>query len=268
MILANHGILSSSGGVSFDADALAFITAASITDNTQKTAVNTLVRDLKTANVWTKMKAIYPFVGGSATSHKFNLKDPRDLDAAYRLVFFGGSSHTSNGYEPNLTSYANTNLNPHTSLDIDNMHFSYYSRTNTLVSDYDMGVITTTTGTTLSLSAGLRWGDGVTYYAMCFNPSEITKVQTSTNKNFIFNKITTSASLFENTTKTTTTVTNRSGLPNADFFIGARNFNGTAQQSAMRVCSLSSIGDGLSDTEASNFYTAVQNFNTTLNRQV
>ena len=32
------------------------------------------------------MKAIYPFVGGTATTHKFNLKDPADINAAFRLV--------------------------------------------------------------------------------------------------------------------------------------------------------------------------------------
>jgi hypothetical protein len=67
-----------------DVDALAFIAAASITDSTQQSAIDTLVKSLKSANIWTKMKALYPFVGGTATTHKFNLKDPRDLDAAYR----------------------------------------------------------------------------------------------------------------------------------------------------------------------------------------
>jgi hypothetical protein len=65
-----------------DADATAFIAAAGITNLTQAAAISTLVDDLKTYGLWTKMKALYPFVGGSAASHKFNLKDPRDLDAA------------------------------------------------------------------------------------------------------------------------------------------------------------------------------------------
>ena len=60
-------------GASVDTDALSFITAASITDATQKTAINTLVKDLKIANIWTKMKAIYPFVGGNAIAHAYNL---------------------------------------------------------------------------------------------------------------------------------------------------------------------------------------------------
>jgi hypothetical protein len=35
-----------------------------------------------------------------------------------------------------------------------------------------------------------------------------------------------------------------------------------------RNIAFASIGDGLSPTESSNFYTAVQTFNTTLNRQI
>ncbi len=77
------GVRVASGGT--DADAQAFITATAITDLTQQTAINTLVTQLKTYGIWTKMKALYPFVGGTATAHKFNLKDPRDLDAAFRL---------------------------------------------------------------------------------------------------------------------------------------------------------------------------------------
>lgn len=265
MILANHGVISSSGG-SFDADALSFITAASITDNTQKTAVNTLVTDLKAYNIWTKMKALYPFVGGNATSHKFNLKDPRDLDVAFRLVFFGGGSHSSNGYVPNLTSYADTKLNPFNELNLNSCHFSYYSRTNTSKDKYDMGV-TTNTGETLALVSALKWTDGNLYYGMSFN--EIGKSSSSSSKSFIFNKTSsTSTALFENTTKTSNTIITKSALPNANFFIAARNLNGVAENSSERNCAFASIGDGLTDTDASNFYTAVQNFNTTLNRQV
>jgi len=88
----------------FDPDAQAFITAAAITDSTQQSAINTLVVGLKADSIWTKMKAIYPFVGGTASTHKFNLKDPRDLIAAYRLTFSGGWTHNSNGITGNGTN--------------------------------------------------------------------------------------------------------------------------------------------------------------------
>ncbi len=95
----------------YDTDAEAFITSASLTDVTQKAAVNTLVNDLKRFGLWTKIKAFYPFVGGNATSHKFNLKDPRDSNDAYRLTFSGGWTHSSMGIKGNNSNtVANTNL--------------------------------------------------------------------------------------------------------------------------------------------------------------
>ena len=96
----NNRILNSfsiPAGSSFDPDAQAFITAAGITDPTQQTAIDSLVIGLKADSLWTNMQAIYPFVGGTATTHKYNLKDPRDLNAAYRLSFAGGWTHSVNG---------------------------------------------------------------------------------------------------------------------------------------------------------------------------
>ena len=117
--------------ISFDADAQAFITAAAITDSTQQNAINTLVLALKGYSIWTKFKAIYPIVGGTASQHKYNLKDPRDLDAAFRLTFATGWTHSVNGMLPNgTTAFADTKLIPSTAIfgSNQNIHLSYYSR--------------------------------------------------------------------------------------------------------------------------------------------
>ena len=112
MFTATHGILARPSGAAFDADAQAFITAAVITDVTQQNAINTLVVDLKGYSIWTKFSAIYPIVGGTAAQHKFNLKNPLDTDAAFRLVFSGGWTHSANGALPNGTNgYADTKVN-------------------------------------------------------------------------------------------------------------------------------------------------------------
>jgi len=55
------------------------------------TAVDTFVKGLKSNTILTKMKAIYPFIGGTAATHKWNLINPQDTDAAYRLTFFGST---------------------------------------------------------------------------------------------------------------------------------------------------------------------------------
>jgi hypothetical protein len=96
-ILNSFSIPSGGGGGPVDPDAQAFITAAGITDPTQQSAIDNLVIGLKADGLWTSMYAIYPVVGGTASTHKWNLKDPRDLNAAYRLQFNGGMTHSSNG---------------------------------------------------------------------------------------------------------------------------------------------------------------------------
>jgi hypothetical protein len=84
-----------------DPDATAFLTAAGITDPTISNAIDYLVQQLKIINIWSKIYVLYPFVGGTATTHKFNLKDPRDLDIAFRAVFNGGVTHNSAGVTGN-----------------------------------------------------------------------------------------------------------------------------------------------------------------------
>jgi hypothetical protein len=44
-----------------------------------------------------KFMAIYPLVGGTQSTTKWNLKDPRDLDAAYRLSFYGNPVYAGTG---------------------------------------------------------------------------------------------------------------------------------------------------------------------------
>ena len=48
--------------IDIDSDANTFLTAASITNSTQRNAINKLVIDLKYYGLWTKQKALYPFV--------------------------------------------------------------------------------------------------------------------------------------------------------------------------------------------------------------
>ncbi len=127
--------------VSLDANAAIFITATGVTDETEKAAVNRLVVELKAINdtqanfvnfdtpASSICKAIYPFMGTTAVSQKYNLIDPRDLDAAFRLVWTADAAeaHTSQGYYVNgTTQYADTKFNPSTKTTINSGHVSVY----------------------------------------------------------------------------------------------------------------------------------------------
>ena len=64
-----------------------FLTATGITNPTISSAVCTLVTSLKSASLWNKFNAIYPMVGGTATTHMYNLRNPANTNA-YILSHF------------------------------------------------------------------------------------------------------------------------------------------------------------------------------------
>jgi hypothetical protein len=248
-----------------DADAQAFLNSAEITDLTQANAINTLVTDLKTQGLWTKMKAIYPFVGGTASTHKWNLKDPRDLDAAYRLVFNGGWTHSSNGATPNGTNgYADTKLVPSSVLTTSSAHFSKYNRTNDLVNFKLDGSYT--------ISNSTLFQHNYTSANGCIGQATSTATYTATNTQGLFTatRIATNAfKVFKNTSNIASNTTSITAMPNSSVYIGARNEDGVSPGFYNSYqAAFASIGDGLNDTEAAALYTAVQTYQTTLNRQV
>lgn len=114
-----------------DPDAEAFLIAAGIIDPTITDAINDLVVGCKADGLWTKFTALYPFVGGTASSMKFNLKNPLDTNAAFRLEFNGGWAYSANGVQPNgVNGYADTFLNIAANLSQNDAHAAIYVRTN------------------------------------------------------------------------------------------------------------------------------------------
>jgi hypothetical protein len=256
-----------------DTNAQAFLNAASITNLTQANAINTLVTDLKTAGIWTKMKALYPFVGGSAASHKWNLKDPRDLDAAFRLTFTGGWVHSSTGVQPNGTNaYANTFLATRGQGIVDSLHLSFYSRTDVASTACDIGG-----GQPPVYYSGIYpkydyWGNIRTYVGIHSDFSFITNNNSSAAFYLASRSNSTQVSVFRNNTKLSLINLARTWNNDYPIVIGALNGGGiqTPVPSAFstREQAFASIGDGLTDTEVANFYTAIQAFQTTLGRAV
>jgi hypothetical protein len=254
----------------YDPDALAFIQASSIPNTSQKLAINQLVLDLKAYGIWGKMRAIYPMIGGSAFYHKWNLKDPRDLDAAYRLNFVGGWTHSSTGAKPNgINGYADTFL-VSDSLSLNSIHSSFYSRTNFTDNNYkiNLGYLRTTPDSFSDIA--LDW-NGVSVFRLN-NGGVYTSVSSGGNNQGFYTVSRTASNViraFKNgsmilnaTDASNITANNRS------FYIGAGNNNGTAQYFTPNECAFASLGEGLTDTEAVNFRTAVQAFQTTLGRNI
>ena len=258
MFLSTNGIIASSGEA-FDADAQAFFTAASITDLTQKNAVNQLVLDLKSNSLWTKMKALYPIVGGNATAHSYNLKNT----AQYQLTFSSGWTHSSTGMTSNGAAYANTGLSPASALTTSNNSFGIYTRSSTTY-NVDMGA-----GQPLGSARFFIYPNisGNTYMA---NGNYELVSDTNTNGFYINSKTQSNhISAYRNSTRIMNELSCTDlGTTSHNIYIGGYNNDGTAASFTAKQYALSFIADGLTATQASNLYTLVQTFQTTLSRQV
>jgi hypothetical protein len=242
-----------------DPDAVAFLSASGITDATITSAICTLVTSMKNNGTWAKMNAIYPMVGGSASSHRWNLKDPRPLTAAFYLTFSGGWTHSANGILGNaLNTFANTfyNTNP-----IASGHLSIYSRSNLATAQsVDLGA-GNTAADRYYISAGLTSTNSPT--AGFGNPAV---ASTGSALGFFTGTIISNTSrLFKNGIQLNTSAVVIS--PNISTLnigrMGGANILYTNRQLAFAT-----IGIGLNPTEVASLYTSVQAFQTTLSRQV
>jgi hypothetical protein len=256
------------GTVPFDTDAQAFITAAAITDPTQQSAINTLVVDLKGYSVWTKMDALYPMVGGTASQHKFNLKNPLDTDGAFRMTFHGGVTHSSNGITFATNGYADTKWLPSANSTTSNVSGGAYSRTNLTADYFLLGSLELNTFNGIAIAP--KAFDNNTYF--CANnwiADNLGNYVTDTRGLFHTNRDNLTVSrLYRNGISIRTSIPTLSFAPAYNVFLGARNYAGTAQLYFNGNLAFGFLGDSLNSTEAANFYTAVQAFQTTLSRQV
>lgn len=266
------GILTAANGSNYDPDALAFfnrVTAAGGTlSNNEKTAVNTLVLNFKSAGIWSLMKAIYPMVGASAASCAQNL-----VSSSFTGTFSGGWTFSSNGATPNgTTAYMNTFFNPSNFASIDNFHISYYSRTQNIT--FNGGC----------MGQGDIFGSYVTYLAPYYAsesskffitgsyPANATKINNTTTTGLILGNKSASNSrkLFLNSTLLVTNTTTKSEMPeDRPFFLGGLNYGaGTVSFPTAFQCAFASLGDSFTDAQEASFYNCVQAFQTALSRQV
>jgi hypothetical protein len=242
----------------------AWIAATGETDLTILGALNTLESDLTTYGLTSKMKALYPFVGGTAGKHSYNFMNT----AQYQLTFNGGWTHSSNGSLPNGTNaYANTGLVPSSALSLNNTHVSFYSRTDNNGATVDIG--SCDAGPTNDIYILPRFG-GTSLFSRLFSTTQVNYSSIVNSLGlFLISRIASNEySVFQKNTKLVTGASNSTALNSKSIYLGAFNNNGSGDYYSNRQLALSTIGEGLTDTEAGNFYTAVQAFQTTLSRQV
>jgi len=253
------------GGASFDADAQAFFdrvtTAGGTLSETEKDATNQLVLDMKSAGIWSSMIAIYPMVGASAAACAQNLKS-----SSFTGTFSSGWTFASTGVTPNGTSaYFDTTLNIGTTF-TDNAAAWAYSRTASIPTTdsfifgarpssggalsldfYNGSRVFGLTQNTIDVNLGTNQGAG--FFGL--NRLNLSSVKIYKNGSSVGSNTNTVVALFGSRT----------------LYFGAENA-GAAQFYSNAQNAFGAISDGLTDTQASNFYTAVQAFQTTLGRAI
>jgi hypothetical protein len=244
-----------------DPDALAFfarVTAAGgILSATEQLAINTLVVQMKADGIWTKMKAVYPMVGGGTGTLAQrqgacaqNLKSSSFTGTFSATGWtFASTGVTSDGF----SAFMDTGLNANNNLTTSNAHFSIYVRTHILSGDAINGVYP---GIFIDQVSG-KYFYGIGVQIEIFVVSSLGMSQ--------INALSPNMQLFKNGVSLNSILSGGS-LPNANLNLGRSGagtpyyWNGTL--------AFSSIGDGLTDPQAGLFYTAVQAFQTTLGRAV
>ena len=234
-----------------DPNAQAFITAAGITNPTQQSAINTLVTDLKGYGVWTKMKAIYPIVGGSASSHAVNLKTP----GTYNLTFSSGWTHSSNGMT-SLNAYAQTGIQPSTVLGLNDAHLSYFTTGNIDGSAFCMIGAYNAPNRLALYSASLYGVNSASWSNYTYSGIGA--------KFRIISRLSSTVHKFANNGTIQTGTVNSSVRPTANIELG--RLGGYGSDYFNGICKFASIGDGLTDTDITNFNTAVSTYQTALSR--
>jgi SPP1 family predicted phage head-tail adaptor len=262
-----NATLTNTPAVVFDTDAQAFfnrVTAAggSLT-STEQNAVNTLVIALKANGVWADMLAIYPMVGSSAAACRQNLKS-----ASFTGTFSSGWTFASSGVTPNgANAFMNTGFTPSTNFTANNSSFGVYSALNTVDNGTVMGVQSGASDSRLFMfvkyTAG---GDGqfnhnssnANIFILASSNGLITSNRVALNQHKIFRNNTEliSGTIAEQT---------RANIP---IYLSSSNVDSAAVYASNRPLSFAFIGNGLTNTEVSNYYTAVQAFQTSLSRQV
>lgn len=242
-----------------DSDVTAFRLAAGITSASQRLAVNYLVRALKANNLWSKFLALYPFVGGTATSHAINLVNP----LTFKITWVASPTHSSVGVTFNGTSqYGRTGLVPSTDTTLDNLALHVYMRL-----DIDSnGIVIGSNGSGAASQANITPRSSGVYKSIMYDTQVSASVFDSSGL-FTSTKIAANNHMIIKNGVLLGTVTTSGGTrPTVEVYIGARNNNGTASLFKNTLVAFSAITSGMTSAESALLNTIVERFQSILSR--
>lgn len=150
-----YGLPETAKPYTVDSSVYVYSQAAGITDTVTLNALNTFVQGLKSASLWDKMVAIYPFIGVNASGSRLNLKD---VSLNTTQVNYSGSWSTSlSGSRNNNTSSFGvlSNITPsyvHPLINSQSFHMTYLSYDTPTTGGYAAGTLAMATGGNIVVS--------------------------------------------------------------------------------------------------------------------
>ena len=272
--------------IDWDIDAVAYLNATGVPNNNtilyvgtryERTGrfiwyvVNNFVKNLKgyglinnQYNLWNKLVAVYPFIGGTATAHKFNLKNPLDTNAAFRLTYVNTLSHSGAGLVGSASGYALTNLYPLINLSLNDVHICNIisNITPTWGFSYEMGIFANGTGDGLykRSTEGSNTDNAI-------NSNFNTNFATSGRSTILYRSSSTVQKHCKDGTVSSSNITSIA-LANINFpLMGLYNRNTSNYTNfSANSHSYDSIGFGFTDAEATMYHNCIVNLQTLLNR--
>lgn len=245
----------------------AVIAGGGTLDSTSSGATYQLFYDLFNYGLWSKLYSFYPLLGGNSSGGQaVNGKTP----GTRNITWNGGLTFSTNGVVSNgSTGYGDLNSNPNSIGTLNDFHMSFYSRTNQqqATDQFDMGVYEIAAQRTqVNARSSVDDTRGVVN-------AQTQGTFANSNSQGLFTitrRSSTDTEFYRNSTSLGNSATTSTARPNGDLFLMARNWIGTglAETPTTRQYAFVTIGTTLTDSEVSNLYTTIQNFQTTLGRQV
>lgn len=270
--LGQTGISTSTGAApapSYDPDAVAYFTAAGITDTTEKDAANQLVLDLKgtgsttnNTDVWSDMVAFYPISPTSLTAAEFNLIDP----ATFEITWFNSPTHSTAGVGFNgSTQYGDTALTPSTALSLTDASIGFKSTGSVATVAGALGVIQSTSKRILTFFNGTA---KLTHLFRTGGSQSTSFTYTDRDRFFATSRRASNdiESYEDGVSKVSKTGSGAGTLPDINVFIGAANSSGTAATFFDGTLQTTFMGNGLTDNQSTDLYDAITTYNTALGR--
>ena len=262
-----YGLISSMNKTaiaSYTARTTAFATATAITDTTILNALNTFDLGLISNGLDTKMKAVYPFVGGTSATHKFNFMNALDTNAAFRLSFSGGWTHSSTGALPNGTNaYADTfYVQSADTGTVNNFSLGFYTGTNNSSSGVDIGAFS---GNAFLLRA--KNGSNMESYVQSSGAIGSVAVANSLGFSSASRIASLEFKMYKNGNPSTISINSYETLCGVSLHLASFNV-GSPSNYANKDHRLTYFSSGLTDSDSLNLYNLTQAFQTSLGRQV